>query len=394
MYHYTSYCKRIGFLIVFSILILVTCFTSKNIAFAESGDLQNELNQNIDSIISDIDFSSLDDDVLVVPNLNFSFKDFLIQVIAGDYSTDYNSVYLSLKQLILDNSRINLRFFITLFIIVVLFEILKGFSESKTKGMNNALKIVFLFLIATTILYFIKNIFSEINLFVQGLFDFASFLFPILIGLLTLSGSVKSATIFSLFSVFLLETGFFILRYVLLPLALSILLLSLFSSVFSKGQFSKINNLFKSIFKYIIVIFFSVFGLLSTVNIISSSTHDGINLKLTKFALKNYIPILGGYVSEGFDFIFSCSVLVKNAVGVCSIIILIFKLFTPLIVVLFFSLGFKVLSALTGFIGDGSFSQMFEDVSNSFGNFLSVIIGSFLIVFIFIFLIILSVGVV
>ena len=58
---------------------------------------------------------------------------------------------------------------------------------------------------------------------------------------------------------------------------------------------------------------------------------DGLNLKLTKFAIKNYVPILGGYVSEGFDFVYTCSVLVKNALGVCSIIIIVFKILSPVL---------------------------------------------------------------
>lgn len=394
MYNYSSRCKRVDIIIIFLLLIFCINPQKMNIALALDEDLNQELSQNVEDILSDIDFSSLDNEVGVIPNLDLSFKDFVTMVLDGTYTSDYNLLLSNIKDIFLNNFKTNLRFFIGLFIIVVLFEIFKTFSDTKSKSMNTSLKIIFSMLLATTILFFIKELFTEISSLVDGLFSFAGVLFPILVGLLTLSGSAKSATIFSSFSAFLLETGSFVLKYILLPLSLSILLLSLFGSIFSKGQFSKLNNVFKTIFKYIIIIFFSVFGLLSTINVISSSAHDGINLKLTKFALKNYIPVLGGYVSEGFDFLFSCSVLVKNAIGVCSIVILIFKVLSPLLIIIFFSLCFKVLSAVTGFIGDGCFSQMFDDVSNSFGNFLSVILGSFLIVFVFVFLIILSVGVV
>ncbi len=393
MCNYSSRYKRIGFAFIFLLLISFP-FKTNTFVYAADDSLQEELIDNIDQVLEGIDLTYFDDDAQMVPNLNLSFVDFVKDVLNGNYNSNYDSVFTLIKDVFSKNILSNLRFFITLFIIVILFEILKTFSNNKLKDASSTFKLIFSFLMATTILIFVKDLFSQITELVDSLFSFASVLFPILIGLLTLSGSVKSATVFSSFSVFLLETGNVILRYVLLPLALSILLLSLFSSVFSKGQFSKLNSLFKLSFKYIIVIFFSVFGLLSTVNVISSSCHDGINLKLTKYALKNYIPILGGYVSEGFDFIFSCSVLVKNAIGVCSVIVLLFKILSPVLIILLFSFGFKVLSALTGLIGDGGFSQMFDDISSSFGNFLSVILGSFLIVFVFIFLIILSVGVV
>ena len=369
-------------------------FKSYSFAYAVDGSMQDELSDNIDNVLSGIDFSDLDNDVDLMPQINLSFSDFVKEILNGGYESDYVSVFDFLKERVIENIKTNLSFFISLFVIVILFEIFKAFSNNKLNDTKKAIKLIFAFLIAATILMVFKNFFTEIKNIVDGLFSFAGIIFPILVALLTLSGSTKSASVFSSFSVFLLETGGFILRYLLLPLSVSILLLSLFSSIFSKGQFSKINSLFKLLFKYVFIIFFSVFSLLSTVNVITSSTHDGINLRLTKYALKNYIPVLGGYVSEGFDFVFSCSVLVKNAIGVCSIVVLIFKILTPVVLIICFSLGFKVLSALTAFIGDGGFSQMFEDVSSSLGNFLSVIVGSFLIVFVFIFMVILSVGIV
>lgn len=394
MFNYASYCKRFGVVIVFVLLVVGFVPKIHNFCYGSDEELESELNDNIDYILNDIDFSDLDEDVYSIPDLNIPFKDFVKNTLNDFQYSDYNSFYNYIKSNIFEQIKINLRFFLTLFIIIFLYEIFKSFSENKFSQLNNSLKIIFSFLLATTILFFIKSFFTEIQSLVDDLFSFAGILFPILIGLLTLSGSVKSASIFSSFSVFLLETGSYIIKFILLPLALSILCLSLFGSVFSKGNFSKLISFFKQVFKYIIIIFFSVFGLMSTVNVITTSTHDGINLKLTKFALKNYIPILGGYVSEGFDFIYSCAVLVKNAVGFCSIIIIVFKVLIPLIVVIVFSLAFKLLSVVTALVGDGTFSNMFDDISKAFSNFLSIILGSFLIVFIFVFLVLLSVGVV
>lgn len=394
MFNYASYFKR--FICIASFFLLIINFFQKasDASYAQSESIENELNDNIDSLLEDVEFGELNEYVYSVPNLNLSFKDFVKDVLNGDGSFEYNSIVSFIKNTILNQIRVNLRFFISLFIVVFLYEIFKSFSEGKLSGLNNALKIIFSFLLATSILYFLKSFISEIQLLVDDLFSFSGKLFPILISFLALSGAAKSATVFSSFSVFLLETGSYLIKYLLLPLAVSILFLSLFGSIFSKGNFSKLIGFCKSIFKYTIVIFFSLFGLMSTVNVISTTTRDGINLKITKFALKNYIPVLGGYVSEGFDFIYSCSVLIKNAVGVCSIIILVFKVLFPVIVTMVVSLSFKLLAVLTGLVGDGVFSNMFDDVSKAFSNFLSIIVGLFLIVFVFIFLVILSVGVV
>lgn len=391
----TSDCSRIGY-IAFILLLIIFNFTPKiNICcFADKENLESELSENVDEILDDIDLSDLDNDSICEPMINLSMKDFVKSVLTGDYQSDYNSVVSLIKKQFLEKIRNNLRFFISLLIITILFVIFKNFCEYKFGDLKASVKIIFSFLLATLILLFIKSFYEELSSVVSDLFSFADILFPILIGLLTLSGSAKSATVFSSFSVFLLETGSYIIRFVLLPLSLSILLLSLFGSVFANGSFSKINGFFKLIFKYIIIIFFAVFGLLSTVNIFSSSMRDGLNLKLTKFAIKNYVPILGGYVSEGFDFVYTCSVLVKNALGVCSIIIIIFKVLSPVLSIFVFSLMFKFVSCLSGLIGDGTFSGMFDDVSKALTNFLTIIVGAFLIVFVFVVLVMMCVGVV
>ena len=394
MWNNASNCKRINIVIIFFLLVSLISFNENKVAFANDNQITDELNKNIDNILDEIDFSEINNECLNVPNLNLKFKDFVGLILNGEYNFSYNSILNDIKELIFKNIGSNLRFFISLFVVAILFEIFKSFSEDKSKMSKSSFKIIFSFLFATFILFFANDLYSRVGNLVGDLFNFSSVLFPILISLLTLSGSTSSASFFSTFSIFLLETGFSVLRYILLPISLSIFLLSIFGSVFSTGYFSKINSLFKTVFKYIFIIFFSVFGLLSTVNVIASASHDGINLKLAKFAIKNYIPVLGGYVSDGFDYVFSCSILIKNAVGVCSIIILVFKIIYPLIIVLLFSFGFKILSAVTGLIGSGEFSQMFDDVSGAINNFLSVILASFLIVFIFVFLIIMAVGVV
>ena len=132
----------------------------------------------------------------------------------------------------------------------------------------------------------------------------------------------------------------------------------------------------------------------SSVNVIASSVKDGVSVRLTKYAIKNYIPIVGGYVSQGFDFIHSCSVVVKNAVGVCGIFVLLFLVLKPILIFFVYMLMFKILSAVVVLIGNVEYSDLFNNVSKSISYFLAVIVGLFFIVFVFIYLLIISVSVI
>ena len=396
MWNDSSNNKKVVFIAVFILLVFGFVFT-KNIpvAMAQNDDPAIELEQWTEDVLSKTDTDSLDE---FLPEESFvqmfSFKEFARSVLSGEYLADYDSVFEFIKDAFLINFKKNLRFFVYLFVCVVIYEIFKNFCADKYIEVKKNVKIIFCFLFCVILLSSFKTYYDEISGFVDGVFNFTAILFPILVGLVTMSGAATSASVYSSFSIFILNTGSYIIRFVLMPSAISIFILSLFGSILKNKRFDRVCEIVKLIFKYVVVLFFSVFGLLSFVNVVSTSSRDGLNLKLTKYAIKNYIPVLGGYISEGFDFLKGCSILVKNAFGFCSVLILISMAISPLLLTLVFVFGFKILSALTGYVGEGVFSDMFNDVSKAYSNFLTVIIGLFLIMFIFIFLMIMSVWVV
>lgn len=395
MRYNASHNKKVVFIVIFFLLVFVFGFKIQTANAYSDDELSQELETNTDKILDDIDTSALDEYLENDSGIGvFSFKDFAVRVLSGSIDLNYESLFSELKEEISLKFKENLRFFVYFFICIVIFEVFKTFCLNKYIDLKTSVKIIFSSVFCVLVLSLFKTYYKTVSEFIDSVFKFSAILFPILISLITLSGSVTSSTMYSSFSVFLLNTGSYIIRFVLLPLAVSIFLLSVFSSFFKNKSFDKVIDLFKLVFKYTIILFFTLLGLISVVNVITGGVKDGVNLKLTKFAIKNYVPVLGGYVSEGFDFLHSCSILVKNAFGVCSIFILFSLLTGPIVLSIVFIFGFKFLSVVSSFVGDGSFSDMFENISKSFSNFLSVIIGAFLIMFVFIFLLIATVWVI
>ena len=229
---------------------------------------------------------------------------------------------------------------------------------------------------------------------IDKVFSFVKILFPIILNLILLSGASSSFSIYSSLSVFLFNTIAYVFEFVLMPLSISILVLSLFGCIFDSNRFSKIADVFKTSFKYIIAGVFAIFGMFSTINLIGSGVSDGVGLKLTKYAIKNYVPILGGYISDGFDFVHSCSVLVKNAFGICGLYLLLFIVLKPLLFYIASMFAFKILSVMVSYVGEKNYSEIFENVSKSISYFIAVLVGLFMILFVFTTAMIMSVSVV
>lgn len=373
-----------------------------NYTYAEDVDgnveLEKEFSENVENLLDDIDTNELNDYLTNDFNFNFfdvtDFKDLIVKILNGNYFDEYDNIFESIKTFIKSEFKNLLNIFLVFLVIVLLFELFNNLCAEKYVEIKSSVKIIFSIIISILVVFLYKQISSDVLNIVHNIFSFSKIIFPILLGLILVSGSVGTHSVYSSLSLFFLNTGSYLFTYILIPISVSIFILSLIGSVFSKNRFSRLIDIFKSIFKYSIIIFFTTFGLFSTVNIISSSVKDGVSVRLTKFAIKNYIPIVGGYVSQGFDFIHSCSVVVKNAVGVCGIFVLLFLVLKPILIFFVYMLMFKILSAVVVLIGNVEYSDLFNNVSKSISYFLAVIVGLFFIVFVFIYLLIISVSVI
>lgn len=377
-------------------------YSNQNISYAEDvskkDDIEQEFVENLDKILDDIDSNELDDFLTNDFNFEFlnvsTFKDLVVKVLNGTYFDEYDSFFQMLIDVFKNNCKDLLKFIFVILALVLLFEMFNNFCIDKYADFKKAIKIIFSFLILLILLSVFKNISFELSSMIEKIFSFSKIIFPVLLSLVLTSGAAGTYSVYSSLSLFLLNTGSYVFTFILLPLATSIFVLNIFGSALSNKKFSKLTDIFKSLFKYIIVIFFVLFGLFSSVNLITSGMKDGVSLRLTKFAIKNYIPIIGGYVSQGFDFVHSCSVVIKNAFGVCGIIVLLFLVLKPLILYFVYMLVFKLLSAVVSFVGNDFYADMFSNVSKTISYFVIILVGLFFIVFVFIYLLIFSVSVV
>lgn len=373
------------------------------ICFAENGDdsnekVEQELNQNIDKILEDIDSDELDEYITNDFNLeffdSFSFLSLVKAILSNNFFTEYKSLFNGILDFLKQNFKNLFIFFFSLFVIVIISEMFNSFCIDKYKEIKKLISIIFSFVLTVLIIVLIQQASKIIIETTNKIFNFSKKLMPILLSLILLTGANGTYTIYQTLSVFLIETGMYIFIYVLMPIVSSIVLLTVLSVTVGDNKFSNLISLLKTVFKYIIIGYFAVFGLFSTINLVASGISDGVNYKLTKFAIKSYIPVLGGYISDGFDFVHTCSVLVKNSFGITGILVLFFMILKPILLCVVYILMFKILGVATSFVGKNSFAKYFENISNSIKYFMAILASAFMCILVFIYLLIMSVSVV
>ena len=110
-----------------------------------------------------------------------------------------------------------------------------------------------------------------------------------------------------------------------------------------------------SAIKWILGVCLTVFTMFISVQGIAAGTYDGVTMRITKYAVGNSVPLVGGFLRDGAELFVASGVLIKNALGICGLILISGAFLAPLAELIAFTLFLK-LSA--GIIEPFTYSRM------------------------------------
>lgn len=328
-----------------------------------------ELSQAVNDTLSQLDFGDLS-------NLSvFGGTDFwsvLGQILSGQYFQTHPDV-LSAVWGILGGVVLAV---LPMVVLVVAITILCGFvGTAKTGGVNN---LIFFVAYAAVVLIVVGNISALIQMVGQTLQVIKSqvdLVFPIILTLMVAGGASTSANLYQPAVAVLSSVMVQIFTYIVMPLFVVSLAFSVVSHLATDTRLDKFVAFFNALFKWIVGICFTVFLSFLAIQGITAGSFDSISIRATKMTMSGYIPIVGGYMSQGFDLIMASAVLIKNAVGLSGILLLLGIVLAPIIKIVVFSLALKLTAAVTQPIGDARISNFLTTMNKSFGMLVACLLG-------------------
>lgn len=190
-------------------------------------------------------------------------------------------------------------------------------------------------------------------------------LFPLMLTIMSASGATITASVCKPAVAFFSASIVSVIQSVVFPLTLTIIVFSIAGNLSKDLKIGRFTSFFKSINKWIIGICVSVFGIFFTLQGITSATYDGVLRRATKYAIGNGIPIIGGFLSGGFDLAVAGGVLIKNSLGSMGIFLLISVLFEPLVLLVAVNVMLRLVSAISQPFGDGKISDFLSDTADN-----------------------------
>ncbi|MCR5553426.1 MAG: stage III sporulation protein AE [bacterium] len=364
--------KRI--IIIFVIIFVSLFFSSGSVAFAEGESVEEELSESVSSALSDYDFSALDQLTIDSPYFENGFGDFVSKLVNGEISLTPQNLINSIINVVSDSVRDMARPLIVLLVVLLIITIFSALIPQKSE-IKRLFKIVSIGISIILVADLVRIVITSNFNLITSLTSQMKAVFPILISIVSVLGGASSASVLSPSVVFLTEIISNVFIGVLFPVFMFCLILNVSDSFSGENKLSKFYDFLKSLFVAIISILGSVFiFILGTQGLVSAIT-DSLSIKAAKYTIKNYIPYLGGYISDGISTIKIASILIKNAIGIGAEILLVISVIGPIISLVVLMLLFKLLAGVLQVFEETTVGNFITKISTTLKMLLAIVIG-------------------
>ena len=251
------------------------------------------------------------DMILEEQQSSFGIRDFLKE--AENYSPDFvkdldiSNIFNSALTGKIDNSNIlkkilnlagvqvldTLKILINILLIVLIHSILKSITDGLENGeVSKIVYYVQYVLIVTIIMANFTDILKSVEETIENLVGFSGSLVPLLVTLMTYTGSITTTAVIEPILLFMIEFITNLIKTLVIPFISIITVLIIISKITDKVQISKLGNFLKSSVVWALGIILTIFvGVVSLEGSLTSSV-DGVTAKTAKAAVSSLIPIV------------------------------------------------------------------------------------------------------
>lgn len=283
-------------------------------------------------------------------NVSFSLKDMLNRVLKYLFKEIYANFDMIIKIIVL----------------VLVCALLQNLQSSFGKEGIGEIAFYACYILLAAIL--IKNFIMLINLgktVIDNLVLFMQTFIPTVFALLILTGNVTTTSVLQPGMVFGLGIMSTIIKTVILPLILFYTVLAIVNNISNKAQVSKLADFIKNVGMWSIGILLAIFIAVIELQSSVTSAADGIAARTAKYAVGNFIPVVGKALSDAVDTVIGYSILLKNSVSVVGMLVIILICAIPVIKLFAMIILYKLTAAIIQPISDERIVKCISEMANS-----------------------------
>lgn len=382
----------IRIIFVFTIIVLTFINSSTKIALAndkdnnfqyslENNELQDEeVNNKLNSLYNYI--NSIKFDIEIMNDLDPS--DYIKGYIKnGEGNLSIKTVSNAIISFLFKEVKTALSFSVSIIVIAIMCSLIKNLQSAFSgEGISN---IAFFACYSILIIILSKSFLVSINIATDIIKELSNFMAAILPVLVMMIGSIGGFAQAATMDPIIIGATLIIPRIyttIIIPLILISFVLDFTNNISNEFKIGNLCKLTRQITIWIQGIILTLFIGLLTVRGITSSTIDAVTLKTAKFAIDNFIPIVGKAFSDAIASVAGYSLIIKNAVSSIGLIIIVIMMLYPIIKLVLISFVYKLTAAIIEPISDKRITSSLASAGNSLILLMSCVLSVSLMFFV------------
>lgn len=174
------------------------------------------------------------------------------------------------------------------------------------------------------------------------------------------STAVSMQGIFVVISVFITH----IIEKIIFPLLFCCGLLSVVSGISTTIELTRFIKLISKTVKYIMGITMTIFAGTLAFTGLTASAGDNLVFKTAKYAVSNFVPVVGGCLSDALNSIVYSSQMVKSSIGYIGYFTLLSICLVPIVKTMVIIFSFKISASAAEMLSESKLSSMLDSVSD------------------------------
>lgn len=382
--------KRIIFVV--TILVFTIINSNTKIALANDSVNNNEFTQE-ENILQDQDvnnklnslynyINNVKSDVEIMNDLDpvEYIKGYIKN---GEGNLSIKTVVSAITSFLFKEVKTVLALSISIIVIAIICSLLKNLQSAfSNEGISN---IAFFACYSILIIILSKSFLISINIAIDTIKDLSNFMAAILPVLVMMLGSIGGFAQAATMDPIIMGATLIIPRIyttIIIPLILITFVLEFTNNISSEHKIGNLCKLAKQTTIWTQGIILTIFIGLLTVRGITSSTIDAVTLKTAKFAIDNFIPIVGKAFSDAIASVAGYSLIIKNAVSSIGLIIIILMMLYPVIKLILISFVYKLTAAVIEPISDKRITSSIASAGDSLILLMSCVLSVSLMFFV------------
>lgn len=361
----------------------------------DNSTAEEDLSTNIENLLEELDLTAIND---YINSLSEAQKKLLgssgmleriKKIVSGENKIDYGSFIGYILECIGLNFLHFAPAMVGILAISIAFSIISSIrGKLASDSVENIVNFACIALVVIIVLTQVYGLIKETSNMINTLKLQMNIFFPILLTLMTGIGAGSSVAVYQP-SVAILSNGIAdLISFVILPAFIFSIVFTIVGNLSEGIKLKKMSDFFTNASKWLLGTAFFLFIAFLSVQGITASVYDGISVRTAKFAISKYVPIIGGYLSEGLNLILAGSVLVKNAIGLTAVILLFVSIIPIVFQIIIFNLSLHLTSAIVEPLGDLKISSLLSGIGKNITMLVAIVLAIAFLYFIFLMLVI------